>query len=102
MYVHPDIEPTKTALTDHGGFSLYEFDNGYSIEIEEHGERRTVVPSKCINVDGKMVRVASAGEFEYLGNNVTDEDLTAFITKVGEHMLESTIADLVKEITDEL
>ena len=102
MYVHPDIEPTKTALTDHGGFSLYEFENGYSIEIEEYGERRTVIPAKRINIDGKQVRIASTGEFEHLGPNVTDDELTVYITNVGEHMVESSIEDLVKEITNEL
>lgn len=102
MYIHPDIEPSSIATTDQGGFTLYEFDNGYSVEIEEYGERRTVIPAKRINVDGKMVRVASAGEFEYLGNNVTDDELTAYISNVSEHMVESTIEDLVKELTDEL
>jgi len=102
MYVHPDIKPSKIALTDHGGFSLYEFDNGYSIEIEEYGERRTVIPAKRINVDGKMVRIASTGEFEHVQPNVTDDELTAYITNVGEHMVESSIEELVKEITDEL
>ena len=102
MYVHPDIEPSSIAPTDQGGFSLYEFDNGYSVEIEEHGERRTVIPAKRISVDGKYIRVASAGEFEYLGNNVTDDELTAYISEVSERMVESTIEDLVKELTDEL
>jgi hypothetical protein len=102
MYVHPDIEPTNIKTTDHGGFSLYEFENGYSVEIEEYGERRTVIPAKRINVDGKLVRIASSGEFEYLGPNVTDDDLTAYITNIGEHMVESSIEDLVKELTDEL
>lgn len=102
MYVHPDIEPTHVSPTEHGGFSLYEFDNGYSVEIQEHGERRTVIPAKRINANGNVVRVASAGEFEYLGSNVTDDELTAYITNVSEHMIESTIEDLVKEITDEL
>lgn len=102
MYIHPDIEPTSIATTDQGGFSLYEFDNGYSVEIEEYGERRTVIPAKRINIDGKTARVASAGEFEYLGNNVTDDELTAYISEVADHMVESTIEDLVKELTDEL
>ena len=102
MYIHPDIEPTGISTTDQGGFTLYEFENGYAIEIEEYGERRTVIPSKRINVDGKMVRIASTGEFDYLGPNVTDDELTAYITNVGEHMVESSIEELVKEITDEL
>jgi hypothetical protein len=49
-----------------------------------------------------MVRIASTGEFDYLGPNVTDDELTAYITNVGEHMVESSIEELVKEITDEL
>lgn len=102
MYVHPVYEPTSIATSTNGEvhYSLYEFDNGYLVEVTEEADGRfLVVPCRNISIDGKMVRIASAGEFEYLDpGKTTDAKLTEYISNVAEHMEEAQLEDLINEV----
>lgn len=100
MYVHPEYEPVALSHnpdeTVH--YSLYEFDNGYGVELTQEPGRYLVVPCKYISIDGKRVRIASAGEFEYLDPaSTTDDMLTEYISNVAEHMEEAQLTDLINE-----
>lgn len=102
MYVHPVYEPTNLTTSSNGEttYSLYEFDNGYGVEVtEERDGMFLVAPCKYVLIDGKRLRIASAGEFEYLNpSSTTDAKLTEYISNVAEHMEEAQLEDLIKEV----
>ena len=100
MYVHPEYTPVATTTNPNGEvhYSLYEFDNGYGVELTEEPGRFLVIPCKYIWIDGKRVRIASAGEFEYLDpSSTTDDMLTEYISNVAEQMQEAQLTDLINE-----
>lgn len=100
MYVHPYYEPVSISTSANGEvhYSLYEFDNGYGVEVTEEPERFLVIPCKYILMNGKRARVASAGEFEYLDPAMTtDAMLTEYISNVAEQMQEAQLTDLINE-----
>lgn len=102
MYVHPVYEPYNFATSANGEttYSLYEFDNGYGVEVtEESNGKFLVIPWKHVPINGKLVRIASAGEFEYLDpSSTTDAKLTEYISNVAEHMEEAQLEDLIREV----
>jgi len=100
VYVHPEYEPVSVTASASGEtyYSLYEFDNGYGVEVTQEPERFLVIPCKYILIDGKRVRIASAGEFEYLDPaTTTDAMLTEYISNVAEQMQEAQLEDLINE-----